>query len=63
MAVTHLVTQFTQVSTHFGVYSRKQTKLFWKTLLKIWSRIWETMVYLSTKLLLEKSAKNKKKIN
>ena len=28
MAVTHFVTPLTHVSRHFGVYSKKQTKLF-----------------------------------
>ena len=28
MAVTYFVTQFTHVSRHFGVYSRKQKKSF-----------------------------------
>ena len=28
MAVTHFVTQFTHVSRHFGVYSRKQKNIF-----------------------------------
>ena len=29
-AVTHFVTQFTHVSKHFGVYSRKQRKDIWR---------------------------------
>ena len=40
MAVTHFVTQFTHVSRHFGVYSRKQKNNYLgKTVLKIWSQI------------------------
>ena len=41
MAVTHFVTQFTHVSRHFGLYSRKQTNFFGKTVLKMRSQIYK----------------------
>ena len=59
MAVTHFVTQFTNVSKHFGDYIRKK-KILRKTVLKIQFQI-KKMAYLSTKLRLEKNAKTKKK--
>ena len=62
MAVTHFVTHFTHVSRHFGVYCRKQNKkCLGKTVWKYGLRFKEKIVYVSTKLLLEKSAKTKKK--
>ena len=39
MVVTHFVTQFTHVSRHFGVNSRKQKQMFIKNCLKTWSQI------------------------
>ena len=62
MAVTHFVTQFTHVSRHFGVYSRKQNKkCLGKTVLIMWFQICDKMAYVSTKLLLEKSEEKKSK--
>ena len=46
-AITHSVTQF--------------HKLVGKTVMKVWSQIYEKISYMSTKLLLAKSAKKKKK--
>ena len=53
---------FSHVSRHIWVHSRKQNKkCLGKTVLKKWSQIFEKMVNVSTKLLLEKSAKKKQK--
>ena len=42
MSVTHFMTQFTQVSRHFLVNNRKQTKKgLGKTILKMWFQICE----------------------
>ena len=60
MAVTHFVTQFTQVLRHFGVYSSKQKQLFRETVFKFGLILVKKMVSVSTKLILEKSAKTKK---
>ena len=51
MAATHFVMQFTHVSRHFGDYSRKQKLRFRENCFEI--------AYVSTILLLEKSAKTK----
>ena len=62
MSVMHFVTQFTQVSRHFLVYSRKSKKKLGKTVWKMWSQICEKkMVYVSTQLLLEKVQKLRKR--
>ena len=53
MAVTHFVAQFTHVSRHFGVYSRKKKYIY--------VQIREKMAYVSIKLLLEKCSKIKNK--
>ena len=64
MAVTHFVTQFTHVSRHFGVCSRKQNKNYLgKTVLKMWSQILRKMACVSTKLLLEKNEEKKEEKN
>ena len=55
MAIAHFVMQFTHVSRHFGVYSRKQKNSLGRTVLNMWSQIFG-----STKLLSEKSANTKK---
>ena len=58
----HFVTQFTQVSRHFLVYSRKSKKKLGKTVWKMWSQICEKKnglcVHTTT---FRKSAKTKKK--
>ena len=56
MAVTHFVMHVTHV---LRVYKRKQKNCLGKTLLKIWLRFDKKSARLSTKLLLEKSAKTK----
>ena len=62
MAVMLFVTQFTHISRHFGVHNRKQKKMIKKKLFwKYGLRFEDIIAYVSTKLLLEKSAKTIKK--
>ena len=50
--------QFTQISIHFGLNSKKQKlKCLGKTVSKMWSQIGKKIAYVSTKLLYEKRAK------
>ena len=54
MVVTYFVTQFTHVFRHFGVLKY----CLGKTVLKIWSKIFN-IAYVFTKILLEKSEEKK----
>ena len=56
----HFVKPFSHVSRHLECRLQNKTNLG-KTVLKMWSQICQKKVDVSTKLLLEKSAKTKKK--
>ena len=63
-AVTHFVMQFTHVSTHCGVYNRKQKQLFRENCFEnMVSDLKQKISCVSKKLLLEKRAKTKKTKN
>ena len=59
MAGMHFLTQFTHLSRQIRVQSRKKKHCLGKTVLNMMTQICEQMAYVSTKLLLEKSAKTK----
>ena len=61
IAVTHFVTQFTHVSRLFGVNSIKQRKIFRENCFENVVSDLQKISYVSAKLLLEKSAKTKRK--
>ena len=50
MAITHFLTQFTHVSRHFGVNSRKQKKWVGKTVLKKRFQICEKIAFTHKKM-------------
>ena len=58
MAVIHFVTHVKHVSRHFEVCSKNKNTCLGKTVLKMWSQIYQKKIaYLSIKLPLEKSPK------
>ena len=63
MAVTHFVTHFTHVSRHFGGYCRKKTKILRENCFEnVVSEINGKWFKKSTKLLLERVQRIKKKL-
>ena len=61
LAVTHFLTQFTHVSRHPIVKNRSKQKKFFREncFENVVSNVWGKKVDASTKVLLEKSKKNK----